>query len=388
MKLLKFTIDGLKLYKNEKIDLSFVALQRATDSNSDSLDNIFNRIYIHNILSIVGINAVGKTTLLRLISEIINTYISGKELDDEKDVFIGDSFKITVYLFDELLNKIYKVDSTVEKKEKELSFIDEIVYEKGISGVNKKNIYEFVDKNIILTRESVDASLLPDNYSVFRKIINDPVHKSEITTKFYYDGYSSANYLLEQNYVSPEVMRYLDPSIEKFVVVDDNKENNKPDKRQFILKFYGSDEITINNVADLRRYFSSGTLKGISLFTVSELVLAGGSTLLIDEIENHFNKAIVKTLINMFRNKKINKKNATLIFTTHYPELLDMFDRNDDIYISKRKEKMTVGNLATLLERNDLKRSEVFESNYLGGTAPSYELMMELKRTFEKRFGD
>lgn len=388
MKLLRFNINGLRLYKEEKLDFNFVATQRATDNNSDSLDNIFNRIYIHNVLSIVGINAVGKTTILRLIDSIFNTYVMGQELNDEKDVFIGEKFSINVYLFDEILKKIYKINSVVEKEDKNLIFIDEIVYEKGINNVSKKNIFEFTKAKTILTRDSVDSSLLPDNYSVFRKIINDSTHKSDIPTKFYYDGYSSANYLLSQNYVSPEVMNYLDPSIEKFEVVNDGNDSGSIEKKQFILKFYNGQEITINNGTDLKRYFSSGTLKGISLFTVSELVLQAGAMMLVDELENHFNKAIVKTLISMFRDKKINKKNATLIFTTHYPELLDEFDRNDDIYVARRKEKMTVDNLATLLDRNDLKRSEVFESNYLGGTAPSYDLMMSLRKTFEKRFGD
>ena len=388
MKLLRFNINGLKLYKEEKLDFNFVATQRATDNNSDSLDNVFNRIYIHNVLSIVGINAVGKTTILRLIDSIFNTYVMGQELNDEKDVFIGEKFSINVYLFDEILKKIYKINSVVEKEDKNLIFIDETVYEKGINNVSKKNIFEFTKAKTILTRDSVDSSLLPDNYSVFRKIINDSTHKSDIPTKFYYDGYSSANYLLSQNYVSPEVMNYLDPSIEKFEVVNDGNDSGTIEKKQFILKFYNGQEITINNGTDLKRYFSSGTLKGISLFTVSELVLQAGAMMLVDELENHFNKAIVKTLISMFRDKKINKKNATLIFTTHYPELLDEFDRNDDIYVARRKEKMTVDNLATLLDRNDLKRSEVFESNYLGGTAPSYDLMMSLRKTFEKRFGD
>ena len=36
-----------------------------------------------------------------------------------------------------------------------------------------------------------------------------------------------------------------------------------------------------------------------------------------------------------YKYKSVNKKNATLIFTTHYCELLDLFGRSDNIYISK-----------------------------------------------------
>lgn len=386
MKLLKLNINGLKLYQNETFNFDFVASQRATDNNSDSLTNLFNRIYTHNILSIVGINAVGKTTALGLINEIMNTYVSGNGLEDKHHVFIGDKFNINVFLYDEIDKKIYLIVSKLNKnKDSTFEFISESVFEKGISKLTKKNLYDFSGINLpLLERSEVESGLLPDNFSVFRKILKDKKHTSNRSQVVYFDGYLSPNYLLGQEFVSPEVISYLDPSIEYFHVVDDSVDK---EKKQYRLKFYSSDEIRINNGLDLSQYFSSGTLKGMSLFTIAWLVLETGATLLVDELENHFNKAIVKTFIGLFQDKSINKNDATLIFTTHYPELLDEFDRNDDIYIARRKEKMTLDDLSSLLDRGDLKKSEIFESNYLGGTAPNYDLMMSVKKSFNKKFG-
>jgi hypothetical protein len=45
-----------------------------------------------------------------------------------------------------------------------------------------------------------------------------------------------------------------------------------------------------------------------------------------------FNKEIVSTLIRFFMDSEINTTGAVLIFSTHYVELLDILERNDNIY--------------------------------------------------------
>lgn len=54
--------------------------------------------------------------------------------------------------------------------------------------------------------------------------------------------------------------------------------------------------------------------------------------------------------------KRINKNGATILFSTHYSELLDEFDRNDSIYIVRNKEGIGVENLSNILKRNDIKK--------------------------------
>ena len=38
-------------------------------------------------------------------------------------------------------------------------------------------------------------------------------------------------------------------------------------------------------------------------------------------------------------------------------------------------------NLNTLLNRNDMKKSEVYQSNFLGGTAPKYNALLTLQKS-------
>ena len=52
----------------------------------------------------------------------------------------------------------------------------------------------------------------------------------------------------------------------------------------------------------------------------------------------------------------IIQNGGTLIFTTHYPELLDEYDRNDGICIVKNRNGITAENLSYILKRMILKR--------------------------------
>mgnify|MGYP004693148697 CR=1 FL=1 len=106
-----------------------------------------------------------------------------------------------------------------------------------------------------------------------------------------------------------------------------------------------------------------------------------GGYLLIDELENHFNHEIVSTLIRFYMDAKVNKSGATLVFSTHYAEVLDEFERNDSIYIVRNRNGITAENLSKILKRNDIKKSEAYESDFLKGTVPAYEAYMNLKRT-------
>ena len=110
------------------------------------------------------------------------------------------------------------------------------------------------------------------------------------------------------------------------------------------------------------------------------MVFQEGGYLIVDELENHFNREIVSTLIRFFMDKKVNKNGGTLIFSTHYSELLDEFERNDSIYIVRNKEGITAENLSKILKRNDMKKSEVYDSDFLKGTVPAYDSYIALKK--------
>ena len=112
--------------------------------------------------------------------------------------------------------------------------------------------------------------------------------------------------------------------------------------------------------------------------------LKKGGMIYIDELVNHYNHTIVRTFIEYFANKKINKNHATLIFSTHYSEILEDFDRGDEIYIAKRDNKIHLQRYSSANVRNELNKADVFDSDYLGGTVPKYDSYMNLRKATEK----
>ena len=69
--------------------------------------------------------------------------------------------------------------------------------------------------------------------------------------------------------------------------------------------------------------------------------------------------------LRFFMDSRLNKNGGTLIFTTHYPELLDEYDRNDGICIVRNRNGITAENLSHILNRNDIKKSDAYQSGFL-----------------------
>ena len=85
--------------------------------------------------------------------------------------------------------------------------------------------------------------------------------------------------------------------------------------------------------------------------------------------------------MRFYMDKKVNPNGAVLIFSTHYSELLDEFERNDNVYIVRNRNGISAENLSTILKRNDIKKSEAYQSGFLEGTVPMYDAYMDLKES-------
>lgn len=377
MKLLKIIASGLPLFK-DKCEIDFFALQRVTNDNADKMSSLFSTssqcFYQNNVLSFIGINASGKTSILKLISFVcemlsnqsINN-ISCNEVLDGIDSKGKVSFDIFFYAENKTVNVLHTV---VGKKENKFIILDEFLKSKPSSKVKNKNaIFDFEDCEALLTRDNDEAFLL-DDISImvaFNKKTKDTLVVTDMLQ------YTNINQLSISEDCPPELIAFFDPSVEYLHVKTKGKDTD------IRLKFFGKEEIALNQLSDLNRYLSSGTIKGINTFLNATRVFENGGYLIVDELENHFNREIVSTLIRFYMDKKVNPKGAMLIFSTHYAELLDEFERNDNIYIVRNRGGITAENLSVILKRNDIKKSEAYQSGFLEGTVPMYDAYMALK---------
>jgi AAA15 family ATPase/GTPase len=101
----------------------------------------------------------------------------------------------------------------------------------------------------------------------------------------------------------------------------------------------------------------------------------------VDEIERSFNKNLAQNLILLFNDKAINIKNATLVYTTHYAELLDDDRRLDNINVLHRHgDQISLKNLHKDYDLNiQLSKSNYFEQNAFDSLL-NYNSLMELRR--------
>ena len=93
---------------------------------------------------------------------------------------------------------------------------------------------------------------------------------------------------------------------------------------------------------------------------------------------------MVENIINLFKDKTVNKHSASLIFTTHYCELLDLFNRQDNIWIAKADDKIYLENMYEQYDiRPELLKSRQFYNDTFK-TAVNYEDLMALKKELMK----
>ena len=377
MKILRITAQGVPLFK-EDLDLCFYTQQRVSEDDRDRLYNLVDNYYLHSACAFIGINASGKTSVLKVINLALSIVRNEPINHVESRSILGGAEKaaICTYFYD---NRKYIccLETVITAKKRKTgdyiySILSERRWEKPISSVkSKKYLTDFTGIEPVAIR-SGNEEYLSDDVSF---IIAHNKKTGDTAEVFSLLSYTNVNVLPFTDDIPLEVIAFLDPTIEKLCFEETEG------KTYIHLRFRGEDEIILNKAEELEQYLSSGTIKGIITFSMVKEVLQSGGYLLVDEIENHFNKEIVTTLIRFFMDSRLNKKGGTLIFTTHYPELLDEYDRNDGICIVRNRNGITVENLSYILKRNDIKKSDAYQSGFLEGTTPAYEAYMRLKKS-------
>lgn len=377
MKLLTLSVSGLKLFKGD-LNLSFTARQRVSDDDKEELIELSPKLFVQPAIGFVGINASGKTSTLRAVLLALRM-LNNEPLNhiDEKCILEGATRVIYKICFWGTDQQVYQLETVIVPQNTNAGqphyiIESETLWQKKIgSGTPKSKLTDFSSVKPALIRKPNEGFLSDDVSIVIAK--NKELKSAMILVDLL--GTTNLNLPAIMTNISEPILSLLDPTIEYLRYEEVN--NQKFVAR---LKFKNRKEVEINEIGQLPSYLSSGTIKGVMVFCFARFVLQNGGYLAIDEVENHFNKEIVRILIQLFRDTRLNKKGAVIVFSTHYPELLDDFERNDALYRTRNEEGISVAGFDELLKRNDVKKSEMFQSGSLGGTAPSYEAYRRLRR--------
>ena len=235
IKLLKIEANGLNIFA-EDVNIDFYAEQRVFSDNNKMVSNVVNNIYANNVLSVVGVNASGKTTVLRLISLCID-YLNGKSLNNSSytDIFT-DSTEFNINVTFHIESKgIYKLFSEIKlhedvKIDRRYIFKNEKLYFKKDTLIKtKKDILKFNESNLFRQRDDREE-FLQDDISVVSALTKNskvPVHNLL--------GSTNLNILRIVGDFPPELLNFLDPSIES-IKFDDAGNEASVSRKVFIKK--------------------------------------------------------------------------------------------------------------------------------------------------------
>ena len=371
MKLLRVVASN---FKNccDNFTIDFVAKSRKTSEDKEyELQTIADDLYAFNTVAFVGKNASGKTTAVDLLDCCYS--ILGDFCLENKH-YRYDGIKLEIIFYHEGFIYRYRTElgssTTLSNK---ASFINQTLEQKKYYKSKLKSIYMDDDFEPVS-----NISALPEDTSITFFVL-----KKKETRAIYFDcdGEGANTYQLMfkalKKYDIPlstlsHILRIFDENI---------REISMKDEHNFRLKFEGNqprDQVMSDK--ELLYFLSSGTTKGMLLYTFVVASLKYGFDLIIDEVEDHFHKTLVENMLSLYKDKSVNRHNATLIFTTHYCEVLDLFNRQDNIWISKANGKVALSNMYDDYDlRPELLKSKQFYNNAFQ-TSVNYEDLMKLKK--------
>lgn len=372
MKLLHVKANNFKNCKRD-FEIDFVAISKKTSEDKEyELQMIAEDLHVYNTLAFVGKNASGKTTAVELL-DACYSILGDFRLEDKN--YSYEDVELLIDFYHE--GYIYRYETVLKNGDSIGSraiFTNQKISRKKYYKSKLKDIYKSDD----FKEFPVTGELPEDTSNVFF------VLKKKEPRAIYFDSFGNGVETYKLIFAS---MKDFDVSSEilmkTITIFDENITDLKMmDDHNFQITYCGKSE----NVSDKELLYklSSGTTKGMLLYVLVVASLQNGFDLIVDEVENHFHKTLVENMISLYKDKSVNKKNATLIFTTHYCELLDLFNRQDNILIARADDKVYLTNMYAGFDvRSELLKSKQFYNNVFQ-TAVNYDALMQLKKELKK----
>lgn len=372
MKLLHVKANHFKNCSDE-FEIDFVARSKKTAEDKEyELQEIAEGLYVYNTMAFIGKNASGKTTAVELLDACYSVLgefrLEGKPYSFEQvDLQIDFFYDGDIYRYETILKNSDSIGSKA-------IFTNQRIQKKRYYKSNIKEIYS--DEGFL--KVDVLGELPEDTSDIFF------ILKKKQTRAIYFDSFGKGADTYQLIFAAIKDFHISDEMLSRIITIFDENVSDlqKLDDHNYKMLFCGQEK-TISD-KELLYQLSSGTTKGMYIYILVAASLQNGFDLVVDEIENHFHKTLVENMISLYKDKSVNRHNATLIFTTHYCELLDLFNRQDNIFIAKANEKVYLTNMYSGYNvRTELLKSRQFYNNVFQ-TAVNYEELMRLKKGLKK----
>lgn len=403
MRLLKLRADGLALFKDKRFELDFIATDRVSRDEEGNVSDVTqlaggSAVYTQNVMGIVGVNAAGKTTVLNLVRFVLG-YMSGNyvmrqfatganlmgKLEDRMTISCAFYEKGSYYLIESRLKAAAKRGDSTRMVEG--SLVASLVFEDEWlwacpARMSRKAILDIdqlkSDSTLLLKRNggAGDEHVLNDAQRTF---LSDDMSIVSIITGRKSVPVEYPERSLPLVSLPTPVVQAFDSSVE---YLNWNNEN-----QVFHLKFKNEDAERVVNAAVATAMLSNGTVVGAELVDRAVGALKSGGYLIVDEIETGLNRSLVGTVIELFASPVTNPHGATLLFSTHYSELLDVLRRKDNVIVLVRNESFEteVIKYSDRIARIENKKSDVIINNVIKGSMPKYPDVRAMRNYVRER---
>ena len=216
MKVLRITAQGLPLFK-EELDISFFAQQRVADDDKDLLHPLFSNVYMNCSNAFIGINASGKTSVLKVILLALNILNNQPINHIETKEILGDTDKavINTYFYSET-KEICRLETVItsEKAKTEATcykIVKETLWAKPQESVTaRKNLTDFSAYEPVAVRK--EEEFLSDDVSIIIAHNKKQKERMDIVSLL---SFTNINVLPFSDEIPVEVISFLDPTVEK-----------------------------------------------------------------------------------------------------------------------------------------------------------------------------
>lgn len=304
---------------------------------------------------VYGPNGGGKSNLLQALSCLITTVV--KPIHDlektREDIVIQQKAECEPFLFDDTSHdkptefQVYFRQGKNEYRYylalKEDEVVSEALYWRAIGGRKTGTVFEREGSNITL------------GVSINKASIN-----TSVNPKMPYLSFLAINYDIpviaevQKWFESCVIRNYANPVVDSTVMISKNDDVKKRivqalNDMEIDLTGYRFDENekqlytqrTVNGKSYELRFMdeSDGTQKLIAVLPVLLMALREGRLVIIDELDAKLHPKLLRYVIAMFKNPKINQNGAQLIFTSHdVTTMRNTVFRRDEIWFAAEND--------------------------------------------------
>jgi hypothetical protein len=220
-----------------------------------------------------------------------------------------------------------------------LKGLEEAVGLESIRGISDKMCF-ITDKRAVKFGQGNISGL----FAVLFNYINNP----NIDKKKFLDNINS-------------VTRYFEPSLEEVVMKQIETKNLGSPEGEYGMKYKDCDKLLPITEA------SAGTRELISYINNILKVLKNGGLIIYDETSKYYHPDMEIAILNLFRDKDINRNNAQIFFSSHNHETFDLLHNSQAHIMERNGDTITVSKVSDydVQERDNVKRR--YRLGSLGG---------------------